>query len=132
MNFTLDRRALAYWDDAAHSWVAEAGEFRGARGPSPPGRFVLSAGFELTDTVRFDGPGREASRLSMQSTIKDLLADDFARALLDQHIPGFSGNPQLGFASGLSLEQVAASTRKPSTSKPCKPSRGLEDLNTRR
>jgi len=27
VTFTLDREALAYWDDAEHAWVAEAGEF---------------------------------------------------------------------------------------------------------
>ena len=76
VTFTLDRRALAFWDDAEHRWVAEAGEFRTLIGRSAE-EFVLAARFELTDTIRFDGPGREASLLSMQSTIKDLLADDF-------------------------------------------------------
>jgi hypothetical protein len=68
----------------------------------------------------------------MQSTIKDLLADDSARALLDEHIHGFSGNPQLGFASGLSLEQVAgfdAQTFDEQTLQAIKS--GLDDLNAR-
>ncbi len=132
VSFNLDRRALAFWDDAEHRWAAEAGEFQALVGRSA-GEIVLSARFELTDTVRFDGPGREVSRLSMQSTIKDLLADDSARALLDEHIPGFSGNPQLGFTSGLSLEQVAgfdAQTFNEHTLQAIKS--GLDDLNARR
>ncbi|MEP6774393.1 MAG: beta-glucosidase, partial [Chloroflexota bacterium] len=121
----------AFWDDAEHRWVAEAGEFQALVGRSA-GEIVLSARFELADTVRFDGPGSQASSLSLQSTIKDLLADDSARALLDEYIPGFSGNPQLGFASGLSLEQVAgfdAQTFSEQTLRAIKS--GLDDLNSR-
>lgn len=131
VSFTLDRRSLAFWDDAEHRWVAEAGEFEALVGRSAV-EIVLSARFELTDTVRFDGPGRQASHLSMQSTVKVLLADDSARALLDEYIPGFSGNPQLGFASGLSLEQVAgfdAQTFDEQTLQAIKS--GLDALNAR-
>ncbi|HST04822.1 MAG TPA: glycoside hydrolase family 3 C-terminal domain-containing protein [Chloroflexia bacterium] len=106
VTFTLDRRALAYWDDAEHRWTAEAGDFRTLVGRSAE-EIVLAARFTLRDTVRFDGPGRAAQRLTVQSTVRDLLANEEARSILERYVPGFSSNPQLGFALGLSLEQVA-------------------------
>jgi beta-glucosidase len=107
VRFSLDRRALAYWDDAAHRWAAAAGAFTVLVGRSA-GDIRLSAGLRLTASARFDGPGRPAVRLSRASTVKDLLAHDGARLILDRHVPGFSTNPQLGFAQGFSLAQVAA------------------------
>ena len=67
----------------------------------------LTATFKLTETARFDGPGRAAARLGLDSTLKDLLADEGTRAILDRHIPGFSSNPQVSFAQSFTLTQVA-------------------------
>jgi hypothetical protein len=50
--------------------------------------------------------GRRA--LSVNSTIRELLADDDARAVLERHLPGFAGTAPMGMAAGLSLIQVAA------------------------
>ena len=50
--------------------------------------------------------GRRA--LSVDSTVRELLEDDDARAVLERHLPGFAGTAQMGMAAGLSLIQVAA------------------------
>ena len=54
-------------------------------------------------------PGRAAGggAPGLGSTLKDLLADDGARAILDRHIPGFSSNPQVSFAQSFTLAQLA-------------------------
>jgi beta-glucosidase len=54
VTFTLDQRALAYWDDAQHAWVAEAGEFEIAIGSSSRDIHAL-ASFRLLETTTF-GP----------------------------------------------------------------------------
>ena len=46
--------------------------------------------------------------LSVNSTIRELLEDDDARAVLERHLPGFAATAQMGMAAGLSLIQVAA------------------------
>jgi len=61
----------------------------------------------LTATARFDGPGRAEARLSLDSTVKELLANEAARAILDRHVPGFTSNPQISFAQSFTLTQVA-------------------------
>ena len=106
VNLRLDRRALAYYDDGPRRWVAEAGEFQVLIGRSAQD-IRLTATFQLTETARFAGPGRPAARLGLGSTLKDLLADEGTRAILDRHIPGFSSNPQVSFAQSFTLTQVA-------------------------
>jgi beta-glucosidase len=51
----LDRDALAYWDDARRSWVAEAGEFEVLVGGSSAD-IRERAVFRLTETEAFGGP----------------------------------------------------------------------------
>ncbi len=52
VTLTLDRTALAYWDDRAHEWVAEAGTFTVQIGASS--RDIRArASFELTATDRW-------------------------------------------------------------------------------
>jgi len=53
VTLTLDRRSLAYWDDARHAWVAEAGAFEVAVGGSSQD-IRARAGFQLTETKVFD------------------------------------------------------------------------------
>jgi beta-glucosidase len=103
---TIDRESLAYWDDARHAWVAEADEFEVLVGSSSQD-IRAQAMFRLTDTVTFGGPPKTRRVLGIESTIRELLADDDARAVLDKHLPGFSEQPQIGMAMGLSLIQVA-------------------------
>ena len=45
--------------------------------------------------------------LSIDSTIGELLADEKAKAILDSHLPGFSTNPQIEPAKGMSLKAIA-------------------------
>ncbi len=45
--------------------------------------------------------------LSIDSTIGEILADDKGKAILDKHIAGFSTNPQIEPAKGMSLKAVA-------------------------
>jgi len=54
VTLTLDRRSLAYWDDARHAWVAEAGAFEVAVGSSSLD-IRARAGFQLTKTAVFGG-----------------------------------------------------------------------------
>lgn len=106
VTFTLDRRALAYWDDQIHRWVAEAGVFTVLVGRSSAD-IVLSAEFELKATAKFDGPGQKAEKFTLQSTVRSLMTSDAAMEAVERHLPGFFSNPQLGFAQGFSLGQLA-------------------------
>ena len=58
VTFTLDHAALAYWDDAQHTWVAEAGEFEVLVGSSSQDIRAREV-FELAKTVVFGGPANE-------------------------------------------------------------------------
>ncbi|NJN94281.1 MAG: beta-glucosidase [Anaerolineales bacterium] len=57
VTLTLDRQALAYWDDAPQAWVAEAGEFELLLG-SFAQDIRTQGSFRLTDTVIFGGPAQ--------------------------------------------------------------------------
>ncbi|MCK6627963.1 MAG: glycoside hydrolase family 3 C-terminal domain-containing protein [Anaerolineae bacterium] len=57
VTLTLDRQALAYWDDAQQAWVAEAGEFEVLVGSSSQDIRARSR-FRLTGTVIFGGPAK--------------------------------------------------------------------------
>jgi beta-glucosidase len=52
VTLSLDRDALAYYDDLAHEWVAEAGEFEVLAGASSQD-IRATATFTLTDTARW-------------------------------------------------------------------------------
>jgi beta-glucosidase len=54
VTLTLDRRALACWDDAQQAWVAEAGQFEVLLGSSSQD-IRVRAGFLLTGTAVFGG-----------------------------------------------------------------------------
>jgi beta-glucosidase len=57
VTLTLNRQALAYWDDAQQAWVAEAGEFEVMLGSSA--QDIRARGrFHLADTVIFGGPAK--------------------------------------------------------------------------
>ena len=45
--------------------------------------------------------------LTIDSKLGDLLADPKAKAILEKHLPGFSTNPQMAMAKGMSLKMVA-------------------------
>ena len=44
--------------------------------------------------------------VTINSSLKELLADPKAKAILEKHFPGFSGNPQLQMAMGMTLKQI--------------------------
>ncbi|HET9918783.1 MAG TPA: glycoside hydrolase family 3 C-terminal domain-containing protein, partial [Ktedonobacteraceae bacterium] len=108
VTLTLDRDALAYYDDLTHEWVAEAGEFEllvGASSQDIRSRAV----FTLTATSRFGSQAREVqAKPGLDSTISQLVADEEARAILNRHLPGILNSPQLDMAMGLTLEQIAS------------------------
>jgi beta-glucosidase len=54
-SFALDRQSLAFWDDADHTWLAEAGDFDLLIGSSSAD-IRARAPFRLTETVAFGGP----------------------------------------------------------------------------
>lgn len=106
VRFTLDRTALAFWDDSRHAWMAEAGTFEVLVGASSQD-IRLQASFQLTDTAVFGGPGSGAIRFGLDSPVRDLLSHDGARAVLERHIPGLAQHPQVGFLQGMTLRQLA-------------------------
>lgn len=47
---------------------------------------------------------------SIESTVRDLLENDAAKAVVEQHLPGISDHPQIDMARGMSLSTVAKYT----------------------
>lgn len=45
--------------------------------------------------------------LTIDSPLKDLLADPKTKAVLEKHFPGVSTNPRLQMAMGMTLKQIA-------------------------
>jgi beta-glucosidase len=107
VTLTLDKQALAYWDDHQHAWVAEAGEFEVLVGSSSDD--IRATGqFTLSDTAIFGGPPRTRPALSLNSLVREILADPQALAVVDRHVPGFSQHPPSGMVLGFSLTQIAS------------------------
>ena len=44
---------------------------------------------------------------SASSTIRQILADERAKAILEKHLPGASSHPQLHMAMGMSLKEIS-------------------------
>jgi beta-glucosidase len=107
VTLTLDQAALAFWDDAKHAWVAEAGVFEVLVGSSSQA-IQARAELRLSATVVFGGPAKAPVALSVDNPVKMLLEDDRARAVLETHLPGFADNAGMAAAMGMSLAQMAA------------------------
>lgn len=103
---TIDRTALAFWDDEHHAWVAEAGDFEVLIGSSSQ-HIRARATFQLTQTATFGGPPAHKVALTIDSTIKTLLDDPGARSILERHIPDFASSPALAMGMSLTLGQIA-------------------------
>ena len=43
---------------------------------------------------------------TLNTTLGELLEDPQAKAVLDKHVPGLSGNPMVAMAKGMSLNMV--------------------------
>ncbi len=103
---SLDRCSLAYWNNQRHSWLAEAGEYEVEIGASS--RDIRQrATVDLTAISAFGGPGKQQPVFTLESALREILADDGAAAVLERYLPGFSQSGQLGMAVGFSLTQLA-------------------------
>lgn len=110
LRFTLGPEALAYYDDQARCWVAEAGEYEVLVGASS--RDIRATGrFEWKETVKIGRAPMEAAaegkRLSIATPLAELLADPRARAVLEAHVRPLVESPMAGPAASFSLEQIA-------------------------
>ncbi len=45
--------------------------------------------------------------LSIESKIGDIIANPAGKAVMEKHLPGFSSQPQMAMAKGMSLKMVA-------------------------
>jgi beta-glucosidase len=105
VTFTLDHKALSYYDPAEPGWVAEAGLFEVLVGSSS--RDIRAVGqFELTQTVVTSA--QRSSGLTTRSALRELLANSRAKAVVLAHIPDLVDHPQLNAALDFSLEQIAS------------------------
>ncbi|MEZ7871567.1 MAG: enoyl-CoA hydratase-related protein [Brachymonas denitrificans] len=67
-----------------------------------------SATAQPAATAKATAPAAQAGPgLSVQSLVKELLANAQAQAVLEQHLPGFAQHPQLAMAKGMPLVTVA-------------------------
>ncbi len=104
---SIQRDALAYYDDLAREWVAEAGEFEVQVGASSQD-IRATATFTLTASRHFGGhPEKEQKRFGMQSTVGDLLANEATRALMDSYMPGVTNMEEVAMVKNWTLEQIA-------------------------
>ncbi len=104
---TLNRDSFAYYDDAIRQWIAEAGDFEILVGSSSQD-IRATAQFTLSESVRFGGPGTaETPRFSMRSSLRQLLSQAEARAVLEKYLPGAGDIEEQSMLIGFSLEQIA-------------------------
>jgi beta-glucosidase len=104
---SIQRDALAYYDDLAREWIAEAGEFEVLVGASSQD-IRATATFTLTASRHFGGhPEQQRKRFGMQSTVGKLLANDAARAIVDSYMPGVTTMEEISMAKNWTLEQIA-------------------------
>lgn len=100
ITLTLDRQSLAYYDPSIPGWIAEEGRFEALVGASSAD-IRLRAGFSYT------GDAAAKRNFSLDSKLKDLLADPRAKAVLEKHVPEALAAPEIQMAMGMSLNQIA-------------------------
>jgi beta-glucosidase len=109
VSFELGHDALAFYDPRQRGWLAEAGEFEVCVGSSS--RDVRARGSFTLCSDAFVPDRREAQQemvqLSTHSTLKELLDNKDAKAILMRRFPGFLDAPQISMALGMSLVQIA-------------------------
>jgi beta-glucosidase len=106
VDFKLDVRALSFYDPRQKGWVAEAGEFAVLVGSSSQD-IRAQATFALTTTGLTSDVPRMAVELSIKTTLRELLANEGAKAILAKHFGEMLQSPQLNMAMDFSLEQMA-------------------------
>jgi beta-glucosidase len=102
--FSLNTRDLSFYDPLQKEWVAEAGEFKVLLGSSSKdirleGSFTLLSNSD--DALSTD------SRLSVGSTLKEILDDDQGYAALEKYFGEMIRSPQLELAMELTLQEIA-------------------------
>jgi beta-glucosidase len=103
VQFTLDEGALSFYDPAVDHWVAEAGDFEVLVGSS-------SRDIRLSGRLRLEGDllpelGKDA-RLHVGLTLRTLLDDEAAKAVLERYLAPLLQHPQLPQGLDLPLDQV--------------------------
>jgi beta-glucosidase len=108
VTFAIDRNALAYYDNRAQTWVAEAGEFDVLVGSSSQD-IHASGTFVLTVSSRFGGPAQKnRARPGLHSSLAQLLENEETRAVLIRYLPALADAPQVSMIMNWKLEQIAA------------------------
>jgi beta-glucosidase len=102
VTLTLDRQSLAFYDPSIPGWFAEAGRFEAMVGASSAD-IRLQAAFHYTG----DDLTAVARTFTLDSLLKDLLADPRAKAVLEKHIPQVLAAPEIQMGMGMSLNQIA-------------------------
>src|SRR5688572_23154020 len=68
---------------------------------------LLAAGLAGSAVASAQAPAAPAAAYSTSETsIGDLLDNPATKAVLDKHMPGFAGNPQIDMARGMTLKQI--------------------------
>jgi beta-glucosidase len=106
VTLTLNRESLAYYDDAARQWVAEAGEFEVLVGSSSQD-ICGTASVMLTTTSLFGGPAKTDPRFTLLTPLRQLVAHETARSMLERCLPDFMNSPYVSQTLDLSVEQMS-------------------------
>jgi beta-glucosidase len=107
VTFTIARDSLAYYDNLARTWIAEAGEFEVLVGSSSQDIHATST-FVFTASSRFGGPAPKDHTLpGMHSSLAQLLENDTTRAVLIRYLPALADSPQASIIMSWRLEQIA-------------------------
>jgi beta-glucosidase len=105
VEFALDRRALSFYDPQKQGWVAEVGEFEILIGSSSQD-IRAQASFSLKTSGLITDVERGPVKLSVKNTLKELLAHEEAKAILEKHFGDLMQSSQLRMVMDFSLEQV--------------------------
>ncbi|MFC1975200.1 glycoside hydrolase family 3 C-terminal domain-containing protein [Chloroflexota bacterium] len=106
VEFVLDGRALSFYDPKKQGWVAEVGEFEVLMGSSSQD-IRAQATFSLKTSGLISDVESVSAKLSIKNTLKELLANEAAKAILDKHSGEMMQSSQLAMGMDFSLEQIA-------------------------
>ena len=70
---------------------------------------LLAAGLAGSAAASAQAPAAPAAApaySTSETSIGDLLDNPATKAVLDKHMPGFAGNPQIDMARGMTLKQI--------------------------